>query len=621
MCGFAGIIGVHEAGALERMLEALAHRGPDDRGVHVDAAAGVAMAHARLSIIDPSVAGHQPMSRCGRYWMVYNGEVYNFPTLRAELEGLGYRFSSNTDSEVVLAAFAQWGEGCLHRFRGMFAFAVWDQEREELFLARDRFGIKPLYFSTADGRFLFASELRSLLESGLVARAADPRAILDYLAHGAVAQPRTILRDARSLLPGHFARVRGGEMEIVRYWDIAEVTAGRRASLKGIEYREAVRELREHLETATRLHLIADVPVGAFLSGGIDSSLVVGLMSRLTSHPIRTFAVGFDASHAHLNELEWARVAARHFGTDHTEVIVTAADAPGFFDRLLEGMDQPSIDGTNTFIVSEAARRDVTVSISGLGGDEIFAGYPHFRRLEEAGASHAMPIPFRHRVIQAAAAVLPGRFALPLETKLSDEAERLAMVRRLMRESEKRLSASTQLSAAAHDSPADRIRAQLRPELDAVGRVSYVELTGYLRDTLLRDADALSMCHSLEVRPVLLDHVLAEFAFALPGDFKLGETVGKRILIDAVRDLLPAGILTRPKMGFELPLMAWLKTTLASRALELLDTSSARALFGERFLAAAAAEICGGRSRSSRLWAYLVLIGYIERNGLTLGAG
>ena len=627
MCGIAGVVGPGARAALPAMLREIAHRGPDDEGTFHDDARGVALAHRRLSIIDPSPAGHQPMGRDGgRLQMVYNGEVYNFAEIRAELEQAGYAFASHTDSEVILAGYARWGEGVLPRLRGMFAFAVWDAERGELFLARDRFGIKPLYWArTAEGAFAFASELGSLLAGGVVPRRMDPQAVWEFLSYGAVPQPRTILADAQALPAGHWMRVRGGEVTTGRWWDLEEATRERRRALARIPYDEAVRGVAERLREATRLHLIADVPVGAFLSGGIDSTAVVGLMSELVRTPIRTFAVGFEARHAALSELAWARTAAERFGTEHAEVIVTAADAAESFDALIDAWDQPSLDGANTWFVSRAARREVAVSLSGLGGDELFAGYPHFRRFALGSRLAPAGAPGLGAALGGIGQVIPGRWRADLQAVAARPVERLASVRRLMTEDQKAaILAPGFLARGGREAPAERLRALVRPGLDPVQQVSYVEAGGYLRDTLLRDADAMSMAHALEVRPVLLDHELAEYAFALPARFKLGGRTPKRALVDALRGVLPDEIVRRRKMGFELPLNHWLGTTLRDRARGLLDGAPARALFAEGFLRGAREELdalaAGGPPRPPRLWAYVVLLAWMERHGVEPGA-
>jgi asparagine synthase (glutamine-hydrolysing) len=623
MCGIAGVDGPGARAALPAMLDRIAHRGPDDEGTWHDDTRQVALAHRRLSIIDPTPAGHQPMSGAsGRLQMVYNGEVYNFAELRAELEALGERFQSHTDTEVIVAGYARWGAEVLPRLRGMFAFALWDAEAGELFLARDRFGIKPLYWArTPRGAFAFASELTALLAGGVVSRRVDRQAVWEFLSYGAVAQPHTILADARALPAGHWMRVRGAETETVRWWDLEEATRERRRDLASITYAQAVDGVRERLRDAARAHMVADVPVGAFLSGGIDSTAVVGLASELVSHPIRTFAVGFEARHAALSELRWARLAAERFGAEHTEVIVTAADAAESFVALVEACDQPSLDGTNTWFVSRAARMDVPVSLSGIGGDELFAGYPHFRRLALGSRLAPAGAPGLGAAVDRLGRVLPWAWRAELQSLAARPVERLAAVRRLMTEDEKARAVAPALREGT-EAPAERLRGLMRGGLDEVQQVSYVEASGYLRDTLLRDADAMGMAHGLEIRPVLLDHELAEYVFALPGRYKLAKGQTKRVLVDALPGVLPDEIARRRKMGFELPLNAWLGTVLRERARALLDGRAARELFAPAYLVAQRAELdalAAGAKRMPLLWAHVALLAYMERHGLEVG--
>ncbi|HET7233291.1 MAG TPA: asparagine synthase (glutamine-hydrolyzing) [Longimicrobium sp.] len=624
MCGIAGCIGPDAGRVLERMLPCIAHRGPDDHGIFVSASGTVALGHRRLSIIDPSPLGHQPMrSADGRYQIVYNGEVYNFAEIRPELEALGHRFVSHSDTEVVLAAYAQWGPASLARLRGMFALAIWDEREGELFLARDRFGIKPLYIhgDPAAGTFLFASEIKAMLGSGIVAREADPQGIWDFLSHGAVAQPRTIVRGVQALLPAHWMRVtRDGKTETRRWWDLEEATRERRAA-PAPEYADAVRQVREKLDEATRLHLIADVPVGAFLSGGIDSTAVVGLMSRLVHHPIRTYAVGFEARHAEMDELRWARLAAERFGAEHTEVVMTGEDAARHFDELLDALDQPSLDGTNTWFVSRATRQGVTVSLSGLGGDELFAGYPPFRSYARSARLAPAGVPGLGELVGATGTMIPGRWRIPLQFMAAPPVERLSQVRRLMTEAEKTAATTSAFrDGVTLQPPQARLAALMRRGLDPVAQVSYVELNDYLRNTLLRDADAMSMAHALEVRPVLLDHELAELAFALPADYKLQGKRSKRIFIDALDGLLPREIVERKKMGFELPVGHWLQTVLNDRARAAVSSPAARALFTEQFRGDLLAQVTRERARSARLWAFVVLLAFLDRHQLAVGA-
>ena len=608
MCGIAGTFGAAAPGIAAAMSAAIPHRGPDDSGVSAEDA--VAFGFRRLSIIDLSPCGHQPMPYAGgRYHIVFNGEIYNFAELRRELEPLGHRFASHSDTEVILAAYAQWGGAAVERLRGMFAFAIWDRETRELFLARDRFGIKPLYFTFRDGTLLFASELKALLASGMVPRRLDPDALWSYLALGSMPQPRTALAGVEMLPPGQVMRVRPDlSWETKRYWDLAEAAERWRGETARLDAAGAARRLRELLEEATRLHMIADVPVGAFLSGGIDSTAVVGLMTRAGGKRIRTFSVGFDDDTTVADERKWARLSAQRFDTDHTEVVVSGRDVAAQFDRLVAAIDQPSLDGTNTWLVSRAAGASLKVALSGLGGDELFAGYAHFARFRRAERWERVLGPAVRAVRR-----LPGRFVKDRDFLAAAPAERFAMLRLLADEPSR-----AALAARPGTTPLRELYAPLlRPGLDPVAQTTYVETRRYLVDTLLRDADAMAMHSSLEVRPVLLDHVLAEFAFALPPALKLNDRGNKPVLVDAVRDLLPPELLARPKTGFELPLQSWLAGPLRERALDAFRSEAARSVFSEAFLASTAGELRRGERPPLRTWAYLVLVEWMRAFGVT----
>lgn len=587
----------------ERMTASLAHRGPDGFGVEVWPEHGLAFGHRRLAIIDLTEAGRQPMLAAdGQLAVTFNGEIYNYRELRAELAGRGHAFRTRSDTEVLLAAYAEWGDDCLDRLRGMFAFALADFRRREVLLARDRFGIKPLVWAQAGGGFLFASELRALLASGLVSRSPDPQAVWDYLSLGSVPPPATILAGARTLLPGHALRVdfAGGIRREWRWWSLQEAICPVPAS-----FAEAAEALRERLEDAARAHLVADVPVGAFLSGGVDSAAMVGLMSRLTSEPVRTFTVGFERRHEDFSETAAARQTAAHFGAIHTEVVVTDAEAAANFDSLLAALDQPSLDGANTFFVSRAASKEVKVVLSGLGGDELFAGYPHFRRHRLAAR---LP-----RRLGAPLRLLPDRFRHNLMLPALHPAERLATLRCQMHDAEKRRVLNPDFLASFAPAPLERLpEPSLHGELSPVDQLSLWELEGYMPRTLLRDGDAASMAHALEVRPILLDHPLAEFAFSLPSGFKLRGKEGKAVFLAALGNLLPAAVRQRPKRGFELPLLRWLAGPLRPRAEDAFASPAARQVFGEAFLADARRRLRDPRPRDFRLWAYFVLVEWLR---------
>jgi asparagine synthase (glutamine-hydrolysing) len=620
MCGIAGIFGSSMPAIAAAMSAAIAHRGPDDEGLFADAAEGIALAHRRLSIIDVSACGHQPMSYAGgRYTIVFNGEIYNFAKIRHELENLGHRFVSHSDTEVVLAAYAEWGEKSVQRLRGMFAFAIYDREAQSpgdtaLFLARDRFGIKPLYVTVRDSTLLFASELKALLASGLVPRRLDVEALWFYLSLGSVPQPRTILAGVEMLQPGHIMNVRRDRsIETKRYWDLAEAADAWRDDARGLDAQSAPARLRELLEEATRLHMIADVPVGAFLSGGIDSTAVVGLMTRASGQRIRTFSVGFAGDDTVADEREWARLAARRFDSEHTEIVVSGHEVAAQFDDLVAAIDQPSLDGTNTYLVSQAASRELKVALSGLGGDELFAGYPHFRRLQRAARWDRRLGPM-HDLVQH----VPGRFLHDRDFLASTPEGRYASLRSLAAGESKLSMLNGDVGARVTGTSMEKLyEPLLSDKRSSIAQTTYVETKRYLVDTLLRDADAMSMACSLEVRPVLLDHRLAEFAFALPDRLKVG-VVNKQVFVDAVRDVLPPELLTRKKTGFELPLQSWLSGPLRERALAAFSSATARSLFSHAFIAATLEDLRQRQRPLIRIWAYLMLIEWCGAYGIEI---
>ncbi|MBN2451419.1 MAG: asparagine synthase (glutamine-hydrolyzing) [Lentisphaeria bacterium] len=621
MCGIAGTIGKASLDVIRAMTDALRHRGPDDEGLFVDAPRGVALGHRRLAIIDLSPGGRQPMSFAGgRYRITYNGEVYNYRDLRTRLEGLGCVFRTRSDTEVILAAYATWGESCLEQLRGMFAFAILDRDRGRVLLARDRLGIKPLLYSRQSGCLLFASELRSLRASGLVPPRLDPEALWTYLSLGSVQPPRTILEGVAALPPGHAMTVDldGRILRTWRWWDIVSAAAARAAEVRDLSFFEAAERLRTHLDEATRYHLVADVPVGAFLSGGVDSAAMVALMGRQVSEPIRTFTVGFEPRHGHLDESLQAAATARHYGTRHTAVTVTDAEAGAAFEPLLDALDQPSMDGANTWFVSRAAAEQVKVVLTGLGGDELFAGYPHFRRHRCAARIAAFLSPVRG--ILAPLRLLPDRFRHNLMLPALSADERLATLRCLATDADKRRLVASGFPETARGGSLVSLCADLgRGAPDCLSRLSAAELEGYMVRTLLRDGDAMSMAHGLEARPILLDHRLAEFAFALPAEFKLRRGRAKAIFHAALGDLLPAEILRRPKRGFELPLVRWLGGSLRERAEDAFCSAEAREVFHPAFLRQARERLGRLSPRDFRLWPYFVLIEWMRRHGASLG--
>jgi asparagine synthase (glutamine-hydrolysing) len=587
MCGIAGIFGSLAGGpavvtAVERMVRALRHRGPDASGVQSFSRATLGM--ARLAIIDLSPAGNQPMSSPdGGVTLVFNGEIFNFLDERARLEAAGYDFVSRSDTEVVLALYLERAEAFVERLRGMFAVAVHDRRggpaKEKLILARDHFGIKPLLYAERDGRFAFGSEIKALLASGVPRREVDPQALRELLARGSIYQPRTILRDVRALPPGHLMVVAAdGGRRSAPYWAPAP---NRVPGLRRAPYGEILEAARETIGDSVRRQLISDAPLGAFLSGGLDSSLIVATMRRWHAGPVQTYSVGFGDEGTGIDETDDAALVAAHLGTCHSRVTVDGAEALSLIERFAEGLDQPSVDGFNSYIVSRAAASSLRVAVSGTGGDEMFAGYPWFAAMATFEASRRRS-PLRAAAADAAAAMarrvafaMPGPIARRL--RAADFVGRYVHQYRIGAGASSRAFLAPELRAAVAadwdlDSGIEEPPA-LR-EADALSRVSAMCLAGYTGNQLLRDIDACSMHHSLEVRVPLIDPVVADFALSIPEDARMrpdatapkGSYAGdgvKRVLMDIARPLLPEGFERRAKRGFGMPFADWLRGALA----------------------------------------------------------
>jgi asparagine synthase (glutamine-hydrolysing) len=623
MCGIAGCFGSADAEIVRRMMEALRHRGPDDAGVWSNAEAGVALGHTRLSIIDCSAAGRQPMTSAdGRLTVVFNGEIFNYRELRLELAALGYRFSSQSDTAVLLAAYRQWGPQCVTRLTGMFAFALFDLSPEEnspsFVLARDRLGIKPLLYLEEPQRLWFASELRALELTPACGRGIDREAVLDYLAVGSVFQPRTILRDVKALPPGTRMEVRGRDRRIVRYWDLHESTAQLRRELQSITEPDATALLRELLNEATRRNLVADVPVGAFLSGGIDSTAIVGLATRIGGNPVHTFSVGFESPATVADERPMARLAARHHSSQHEEIVIGHSQARELFEAAISAIDQPSIDGLNTWIVARATAGSLKVALSGLGGDELFAGYPHFAWLAESNDRRSKSRGLIGRALETAMRIRPNTPSFRLLLRRAGPAGRLAMLRRLLADHELGAAVQDEWSAGFRERLEHRHASWIREDADPVQQTTYGEVRGYLVSTLLRDGDVMSMAHGLEVRPALLHHPLAEFAYALPARLKLGGRPAKTLFLRAVGDLVPNIIARRRKTGFELPFVEWMAGPLCDRIDSQLSTRNARRLFRQGYLTTIRRRLRHGTAPRA-LWAWAILLAWLEITGHELG--
>ena len=616
MCGIAGLLSPHGVGegALAAMNACLVHRGPDDHGLwlapdpeHPGGPATVGLAHRRLSIVDLSPLGRNPMSRDGRLCITYNGEVYNFQALRTELEALGERFHSQSDTEVILAAYDRWGTACLDRFVGMFAFALWDAPRRRLFLARDRLGKKPLYYARYAGRFTFASELKALLADPEFPREIDPEALSLYLQFGYVPAPWSIFRAARKLPPAHFAiwEPSSGSLTIERYWDPVALAA---EGPLAIGEKEAEEKLEALLLDAVRLRMIADVPLGAFLSGGIDSSLVVALMREASSAPVKTFSIRFE--NAEFDEADHAAAVARHLGTEHHEETCSAGAMLDIVSTISSHLDEPFADSSviPTYAVSRMTRQHVTVALSGDGGDELFFGYPRYQEVARGRWLLNAPRPLRLAIAGVVSRVPRRRFRRAADVLRQNDPDGYARFVAWWGENEVR----TMTGGAAVPFAAYRETAARLGGIPADTRPPVVDLVTYLPEDILTKVDRASMAVSLEARAPLLDHRVVELALRLPLDLKWRNGTSKWLLRRILYKRVPPALLERPKMGFGVPLADWfrgalrgtMEDKLASGELEALGlvAEPARALW---------TDFKAGRShRTDLLWSLFALISW-----------
>ena len=553
----------------------LAHRGPDDEGTWYGSQVFLGM--RRLSIIDLA-GGHQPIgNEDGSIQVVYNGEIYNFAEIRDTLEARGHRFATHSDTEVLVHGYEEWGEAVLDRCNGMFAFALWDGRTSTLVIARDRLGVKPLYYYADPQRLIFASEIKSILAHPDVPREVDPAGLLNYFAYGHAVAEQTIYRGIRKLLPGHVLRARDGRIDIRAWWSPVP------GAPTTMTPQESAAEVRRLLEDSVRLRLIADVPLGAFLSGGLDSSAVVAIMARQMDRPVDTFSIGFDHGAA-FNELPDARLVSAHIGTTHHETVVHARELVETLQTLVYHFDEPFGDAASfpTYLVSRLARQHVTVALTGEGGDELFGGYRRYlaarwlRLLRTATAGLAGPLltPFsalprfrRVKKLIEAAGVRDNdaRYAGFLRV-FSDEALRHLVEPRF------------EQAARAYDAlDVYRRHFQGSRAADELNQYMFVDMKTWLADTYLEKVDKTSMAVGLEARVPLLDYRLVELALTIPSSYKMRGGVTKRVLRDAVADLLPARTMRKPKHGFSVPTDPWFRGELREFAYDvLLDDSTRR---------------------------------------------
>ena len=619
MCGIAGIMHFrdrpNEADLIRNMTSAMAHRGPDAVGFFSDNA--IDFGHLRLSIIDLSSAANQPFAdNSGRYTIIFNGEIYNYREVKSLIGE--YAFHTTSDTEMLLAAYIKWGPGCLDYFRGMFAFAIWDRQEKELFLARDRMGVKPLYYYMDDDRCLFASEVRAILATGLVKKQLSQKALVEYFSYQSVSFPFSAVEGIRQLEAGSWMSIKEGRVERKVYWDLTKgVTDFDFADKEKIQLR-----IRELMLQSIRRRLVSDVPVGAFLSGGIDSSAVVGLMAEAGESRPNTFNIAFDEKE--YDESSYADLVAKKFNTNHTRILLQ----PGIFlDELqnaLDAMDTPSGDGINTYVVSKAIRRNgMTVALSGAGGDELFAGYPFFEqwlRIRSLKGWWSLPAGLRKTLTGGWFPGKKGKIGQLLQLPSNGIGEVYPVFRQLL--SPRLLRELTSLPGKGPVITA--VGEQLIEKSGSIHRmpllsqVSVAEYLGYTQHTLLKDTDQMSMAVSLEVREPYFDQDLVEFVLSVPDAVKK-PIYPKSLLVESLKPLLPDEIVHRKKQGFLFPWNVWLKNELRPFCeLHLKNMAQRPFVNGQALMNYWSRFLAGDKNvRWAEIWLFVVLEYWLEKNGVS----
>ena len=616
MCGICGVVSFQpnipvDRSVLKRMNDSIRHRGPDDEGYYQDAQVSLAM--RRLSIIDLHTGGQPISNEMGDVWVVYNGEIYNFKDVRVELERRGHSFKTQTDTEIIVHAYEEYGDECVKQFNGMFAIALWDARKSRLFLARDRVGIKPLYYWADQTKLVFASELKALILHPDVPRQTNLAALDLFLTLEYIPAPHTIYAGIFKLLPGHTLTVEHGDLKIRQYWDVPY----RPVSHSEAECAEALSAL---INEATRIRLISDVPLGAFLSGGIDSSTIVGYMSQNMSEPVQTFSIGFEDDT--YDELPYANAVAKHFGTNH-HVEVLQPDIASLVEQLVPHHDEPFADTSifPTYLVSKLASEKVKVVLSGDGGDELFAGYDTYIAERLNRYYGRLPGTLRQRVLPKFAEWLPPQ---PAKKGLINKVKRMVEGGALdsslqhtrwmmfLSSAEKNMLYRSDLRSTLNDDlTADYFGGYFEKanRFDRLAQQQYVDIKTYLADDILTKVDRMSMAVSVEARVPLLDYHIVEFAMNLPPHMKLDGSRTKSILRNAVRHLVPDLVLEKPKQGFSIPMKHWLRTSLKPMMLDLLskDTLYKQGYFDHQVVSKWIQEHLDERANHShRLWSLMV---------------
>ncbi len=627
MCGIAGFTiatgdNKNYSSVISAMVESLKHRGPNAQSSWNNET--IYLGHARLSIIDLTESANQPMhSGDGRYVIIYNGELYNYKDLKLELQrmaqgntNLPYNFKTNSDTEVILAAYQRWGTDCLSKFNGMFAFALYDTIDKTLFIARDRVGIKPLYYAYVNDQLVFASEVRSILSSGLVERKLNRNAINEYFLYQTVHAPNTIIENVKMLMPGHYMFMKDGDVTIKKYWDLNNFTSG----LNNLDYKQTCAKTKELLFQSVERRLVADVPFGAFLSGGIDSSAVVGIMSKMSSKKVETFNISFDESE--FSEAKYAKKIAEQFGTDHHEIKLSPEDFLKQLPESLNALDHPSGDGPNTYVVSKATKQaGITMALSGLGGDEVFAGYDVFKRMAEINRKNYLNM-FPAWMRKMPASVLKAKNKSVAGDKiyevLSQEKVNVVSAYPISRKVFSEDQMSDLLNGNLKNNLVSLVEGVKKTDKEhLLSYVSSLEINTYMQNILLRDTDQMSMAVALEVRVPFLDHKLLEFVLGVNDEFKYPSTP-KKLLTDSLEGLLPIEIINRPKMGFTLPWKDWMKNELRAFCERNINSLAKRDFVNDEAVLNLWQQFLKDDARVSwsRVWHLIVLENWLTKNNI-----
>ncbi len=618
MCGIAGLItrqptAPANPSLVQRMTQCLSHRGPDADGIWHEES--IALGHRRLSIIDLTDGANQPLpDHTGRYVITFNGEIYNYQAIRQQLAD--YPFRTQSDTEVILAAYERWGTDCLRHFNGMFAFAIWDRQTRQLFAARDRLGKKPFYYFLNNQYLLFASEVRALLKTDLVPRTLNPAALNTYLMYQTVPEPDTLVAGVRQLPAGHYALFANNQWTETRYWDLFTPPPVDPALIQNAGTIQ--QQVHTLLRGAVGSRMVSDVPLGAFLSGGIDSSAVVALMAEQSEQPVNTFTVTFGE--VAFNESAYAQAIAKRFNTRHTELPLSADRLLHELPTILASMDQPSGDGPNTYMVAEMTKQaGITVALSGLGGDEVFAGYSTFgryARLRQLAWLWYLPTGIRKQLLSS---LSPGRNKAKINELAALTSLNPAGLFPLFRQSMPASGVAELVGkSAATTTPFEALFRQRQASLALLppqSQLTISELTTYTQPLLLRDADQMSMAHALELRVPLLDYTLIEFMLRVPDRYK-NTAAPKQLLVDSLVPLLPQTLLQRPKMGFSFPWEQWMRHELRTFCSDRLHNLGQRGLIDSSILSQSHSQFLQGHPDVTwnHIWLLVVLEDWLDAN-------